>query len=791
MSWLTPVLNTKIRRELWQMRGQAFAIVLVIAGGVAVCVMSLVNYASLQTTRLAYYDEHQFADVFVSVKRAPRHLLPRVAAIPGVSRLSARVEAGAKLDVAGFDEPVTAQLVSLPPTGQPSVNRLYVRHGRLPVHGRSQEVAVIGSFADAHDLRPGDQFAAIINGRRQTLRIVGVVESPEFVYVIPPGGMLPDYRRYGVIWMGQEALAAAMDMTGAFNSLVLRTEPDAPVASVVEALDRLLAPYGSTGAFGRSDQFSHRFLSDELEQLRVMAIVFPFIFMTVAMFLLNVVIDRTISTQRDIIAVLKAFGYRNLQVGWHYTQLILTITVLGLLLGMAIGLWAGDGLSSMYMEYYRFPALLFQLDWRWLVLVAAATLLVACLGGIQAIRRAVVLPPAEAMRPEGPARFRPNPFERWFAPGWLSQPSRMIVRQLLRRPGRALFSVLGVGMATAIVLVGNFQFDSVSLMVHAQFSRVQQQDVTATLTDPINATALYGLTQQPGVRYVEGRRVVAARLIHGHRQWRTAISGLPAEARLQFVIDRDLRPVPIPANGLLLTDFLASELGVRPGDTLEVEILEGNRRVLSLPVAGMTSEFLGVGAYMKLEALNRALGEGPLVNQVLMNLEPDMAEAVYEDLRETPGVLGIAIRRAMLDGFYDTLARTFLTFTLFNSVLGGVIAFGVVYNTVRISLAEKGRELASLRVLGYTHAEIAHILLGEIAVVLLLGIPVGWLLGHGLAGGIVSLMQTELYRVPLIINGQTLALSGLVVVGSALLSGAMAWRRLRNLDLVAVLKTRE
>lgn len=784
-------LRTKLYRELWHLKGQVIAIALVIGGGVAVCLMSLVNYSSLTATRADYYAEHRFADVFVSLKRAPTHVLQQIAQIPGVYNVTARVEGAAKLDIAGFDEPVSARLISLAETGMPEVNRLFLRLGRLPESGRSNEVVVIGSFADAHGLVPGDTLSAIINGRRQQMTVVGVAESPEFVYIIPPGAMLPDYERYGVLWLPRKSLAAAMDMSGAFNSLVLQTEMDVPIAGIIDHLDRLLARYGGTGAFGRSEQFSHRFLNDELNQLKTMATVFPLIFMAVAMFLLNVVISRLINTQRDIIAVLKAFGYSNRQVGWHYSQMVLVIASVGLVLGAVAGLWLGRGLGKLYMEFYRFPSLLFSINPWWLVFLAAITLLVAWIGGWRAIRAAATLPPAEAMRPEGPGRFRIGIFERALGGLQFSQPSRMILRQLARRPTRTFLSATGVAMAAAIVMVGNFQFDSVSLMVHAQFARVQQQDISVSFVDPVNQAALYGLARQPGVLYAEGRRLVSARLINGHREWRTALTGIPDGARVQFVIDQNLNPVPLPPAGLLLTDFLAVELGVKPGDTLTIEVLEGERRKLEIPVAGITNEFLGVGAYMMLSALNRSLSDGPLINQALLNIEEERAPGLYRQLREMPGVLGIGIRQTMLDSFFDTLARNFLTFTLVNSILGGIIAFGVIYNTIRISLAEKGRELASLRVLGYTHNEVSHILLGELALLLILGVPLGWAIGHGLGELIVAAMQTELYRVPLMITYQTLGISAAVVVLSALASGFIAWWRLRGLDLVAVLKTRE
>lgn len=788
---LTSILHTKLRRELWQMRGPTLAIALVIAGGISVCLLSLVNYSSLTATRAQYYQEHQFADVFATLKRAPRHLLQQVEDIPGVTRLSGRVEGVAKLEIPGFSDPASARLLSLPPAGQPEVNRTYLRHGRLPHSDRSDEVAVIGSFADAHELQLGDRLGAIINGRRQPLTVVGIVESPEFVYVIPPGGMLPDYQRYGVAWMTEQALASAMDMRGAFNSLVLTVDPSIPVAGVIDRLDRLLAPYGGTGAYARDDQFSHRFLNDELNQLKTMAVAFPVIFMAVAMFLLNVVVTRLISTQRDIIAVLKAFGYSNRQIGWHYSQMVLTIAFTGLLIGTITGMWLGRALGGLYMEYYRFPELLFRISPWWILILSSLTLLVAWLGGWRAIRSAASLPPAEAMRPEGPARYRVTVPERMLSWIRFSQPSRMIVRQLAQRPARTVLSVTGIAMATAVVIVGNFQFSSVSLMVHTQFAQVQQQDLTVSLTDPLHQTIMYGMTRQPGVRYTEGRRVAAVELVNGHRQWRTALTGIPDDARLQFVVDEHLNKVPIPPAGLLLTDFLAEQLGVNAGDSIQVRILEGHRPVLNLRVAGVTSEFLGVGSYMNLGAMNRALKEGPVVNQVLMNLEPGQAGTVYQELRDTPRVMAINIRQVMLDSFFETLAKTFLTFTWVISMLGGIIAFGVIYNTVRISLAERGRDLASLRVLGYSHNEVAHILLAELAILLILGIPLGWAIGHGLASLVVTMMQTELYRVPLIITGRTLALAASVVIVSALITGFITWLRLRKLDLVAVLKTRE
>ncbi|MDP2852360.1 MAG: ABC transporter permease, partial [Gallionella sp.] len=316
-------LDRKLFRDLWHMRGQVLAIAAVIMGGVATLVMSLSTYDSLVTTRDRFYGEYRFADVFSSLKRAPDPVAERIAALPGVERLETRVRAGVKLEVAGFGDPITGLLLSLPDVGEAQLNGLYIKRGRTVQPWSTDEVILSDTFADAHRFQPGDKLAAIINGKRKQLTVVGVAVSPEYVYQIAPGSMFPDFKRYGVLWMGRSALAAAYDMEGAFNQVSLTLARDAREQDVIDQVDAILAPYGGTGAYARRDQFSNRFLSEELKQLQTMATVFPAIFLGVAAFLLNVVLSRLIALQREQIAILKAFGYRYGAIGAHYVKLVL------------------------------------------------------------------------------------------------------------------------------------------------------------------------------------------------------------------------------------------------------------------------------------------------------------------------------------------------------------------------------------------------------------------------------------------------------------------------------------
>lgn len=784
-------LQRKLWRELWAMRGQALAIVGVIVGGVAVCVMSLSTYQSLLQTRDAYYRDYGFADVLASLKRAPERYAQRLMEIPGVAAVDTRVVAGVNLQVPGFDEPITGKLVSVPDHGQPRLNRLHLVRGRMPDSRRDNEVLIGSSFADAHELQPGDSLVAILNGRYRKMRIVGIALAPEYIYQIAPGAFFPDYKRFGVLWMARKPLATAYDMDGAFNDVAVQLQAGSSVADVIDRLDALLNRYGGLGAYGREDQFSNKFLQGEFQQLRTMAFLFPVIFLGVAVFLLNVVLTRLINTQREIVAVLKAFGYSTAAVAWHYCQLVLLITGMGIVLGYVLGVYLGQGMTRVYADYYVFPVLLYEANPLMLAAIALLTTAAALLGTLRSLWRATALPPAEAMRPEPPVKYRPTLVERLGLQRLLSQASRMMLRHLERKPGKSALSILGIALATAVMMVGNFQEDAVQFMLHVQFKLAQQQDLDVSFTEPTEQKALYSLRSLPGVNYAEGQRNVAVRLRYEQRTYLTSVQGLPDDRHLQAVLDTDLEPVPLSDDGLMLTKRLAARLGARPGDQVQLEVLEGKRPVRSVTLTALSQQFLGLGAYMRLADLNTLLREGPVISNALLSIDKDRASDIYRRLRDMPRVAGINLRDTVIASFNESMERVMLIFTLVNSLLGGVITFGVVYNTVRINLAERSRELASLRVLGYTHAEVAYILFGELALMTLLAIPLGFAIGAALCAWMAASFGSDLYRIPLVLTPNTYALSALVVLLSTLLSSVVVWRKLRQLNLVEVLKTRE
>lgn len=785
-------LDQKLLRDLRHAWGPVTAVVLVLACGVATYVMSLSMLSSLVRSREAYYDRGRFAHVFAHLKRAPDPLAADLADVPGVAQVETRIVVHATLDVPGMPEPAVARLVSVPDRPGPTLNALYVRAGRAIEPGRGGEALVSEGFAAAHGLQPGDTVAAVINGRRQHLRIVGVALSPEYVYAIRAGDLLPDDRHFGVLWMARADLAAAYDMTGAFNDIALTLAPDASEPEVIRRLDRLTEQYGGLGAYGRADHPSHRFVENELNELRGMASVVPAIFLAVAAFLVNVVLSRLIATQREQIATLKAFGYTRGEVARHYLKFVLVIVALGALLGTLVGARLGVGLTALYGRFFHFPVLAFSLDPA-VVLEAVAISTAAAVAGVSlAVWRAVRLPPAEAMKPEAPAVYRATFAERIGLARLLPPSARMVLRHIERRPLKTALTTLGIALATGVVVLGSFSLDAIDHVLDVQYFVAQRQDLSVSFTEPCSTEALHGLESLPGVTRVEPTRAVAARLRSGPRSRRVGVLGVARDATLFRVLDVHARPVPLPPEGLVLSKKLGELLDVKPGDAVQVEVLEGERPVRSVLVAALVDDFAGTVAYMDLAAVNRLMGEGPVATGADLAADPRRHAALYAELKATPRVAGVTIKLDAVRTFRRTIAENLLTMRLFNVIFAAVIAFGVVYNSARIALAERGRELATLRVLGFTRAEVARLLLGELALLTLVAVPLGLLLGFGLADFVIRVAyDTELFRIPLVVSRWTFGFAAAITLAAALLSGLVVGRRVSQLDMVAVLKSRE
>jgi putative ABC transport system permease protein len=784
------LLRKKLARDLWAVRGQVLTIALVVASATGGFLGSVGTYQALERARDSFYAHSQFGDAFADLKRAPLSVLDLVAREPLVLDAQANVVAGSQLFLDNVTEPLIAQLVGVPASVGPRLNRLYVRRGRMIEPGSALEALVDEGFAAARHLQPGDRVTVLLNGKRRQLDIVGIGLSPE--YINPSvGGAFPDPKGVGVFWLDEQPLAAAFDLRDAFNHLTVIRAPGVSEPALLHRLDEILRPYGGRGAYGRADQLSHRIVSQEMNQQRVLGTVMPSLFVWVAAFLLNVVLGRQIATQREQIAALKALGFGNGSIVAHYLQFVAVVVGLGLALGVGVGLAFGHYMTTLYGTYFHFPLAEFRIEPALVGIAAAISLAAGAGGALLAIRRIVSLSPAEAMRPPAPPRYHMLLLERIGLAHWLATVSRMILRNLERRPARSLLTIAGVAASVGLIVSGTFWWDAVNYLVDTQFNAIERSDTVLTFVEPRGGRARFEVTRLPGVIQAEPYRTVPVQLRSAQHGYRTVIFGLEPQAELRRTLDERQRVVPLPREGMLLSSRLAERLGVRPGERIEVEALEGARVHRDVLVSGVVRDLFGLLAYMDRAALNRLMDEGDSISAFDLRVDAARLDALFAQVKLRPAVASLQIKRNSLASFRETSARNVLVFTSIFTIFAATIAVGVVYNSARISLAERSWELASLRVLGFSRAEVSAMLLGELAIEVAIGIALGLWFGRGLARVLTEMMRSETFRIPVIIAPQTYVFAAAAIVAAGVLSALIVRRRIDHLDLVAALKVQE
>jgi putative ABC transport system permease protein len=784
-------INKKLWRDLWHIRGQVLAIAFVIMSGLATYLMAAMTYHNLQLTRSLYYQQYHFADVFANLMRAPNALLKRIENIPGVNQVEGRVQGRATVDVPDFNEPVSALVVSIPDSGDIKLNQLYLQSGRLVNPWSNNEIVIAKSFADTQFLNLGDKIALTIKGKRELFKIVGIAYSPEYIYQVRIGGFIPDYKRYTTIWMGYHAFSRAYEMQDAFNNVTLSVTPSVDPRAVLEQVDHLLAPYGGTFSYLRKDQISNKILDMEIDQLKRLAIIFPTVFMSVSMFLLNVVVSRMVTLQHEQIATLRAFGFEKKTIFIHYIQMVTVITLIGLFLGTVLGIKLSRWLSHLYETLFQFPFLYTDLRFSDLALGIVLNTTVILIGTTYSVYKAAKVSPAEGMRAETPSGYRHGFWDYPKISHWFYEPTRMIFRNIFRHPIKAMLTVTGLTMCGAILMMGQSQTDCMKYMVQVQFRMQYRDDLAVNFTDPTSIKVLDELRSLPGVYDVQGYRWIFSELRNGPYSNRTPLTGVEPEGHIHTPMDQNLNVLTMPNSGVLMTDYLANMLHIKPGELLSVQVLEGKESFVQVPVVGLVKDYLGVNVYMPLDQANRLIGEGHAVSGAYLSVDKSQFDTVYALLKKRPRVSNVIIRNQEIINFLHVLAESLLGFTRINTLLAATIALGVIYNSGMIALSERSRELASLRILGFTKGEVAYILLGELSIYTLISLPLGLYFGTLLCEYLTHVVASELFRVPLVINNDTYAYSASVVIVSAIFSGLVLLWKLSHIDLVSLLKTRE
>jgi len=784
-------LDRKLLRDFRRLWAQALAIALVLACGVAVLIMSLGMSRALEDTRSTYYERNRFADVFAEARAMPNGLLAEIRAIPGVADAEGRIDATVILDLPGRSEAAVGRVLSLPEAGLPRLNVPILRFGRWPDPEAAGEVVVNAPFAEANGFRVGSRFEANLDGRLRELTVTGAALSPEFIYTIGPGALMPDNEGYGIIWMPRRAAEAAFGRTGAFDAAAIALISGADEEEVIAQVDRVLEPFAGTGAYARAEQTSNAFIDAEITQLRTLAYILPPVFLGVTIFLVNMVIGRIVALERSEIGLLKALGYRSTDICVHYLLLAGLIALTGVAVGMGVGAWLAIAMARQYAHFFDFPYLVFNVAWNTHLAAALIGFGAALAGAARAALAAARLAPAVAMAPPAPPRYRKTLLDGLLAALRLSQPTMMILRSLMRAPMRAGLTTLGMGLAVSVLVAANFVSDSLDAIIDHAFFQTYRQDAMLLFGQDVPASALEEVRALPGVLQVEGQRFRPATLASGPVSERVAIEARPPGADLARIVDGSGRALDAPPGGMLLSQSLADSLRLAPGDTVTVTFASGRRESVELPVTGTVELYFGLGAWMDAAYLDALLREGPRISVANITLDESRTEAFHAAIKEIPNLAGTVMLTENRRSFQETISANVLVVAAIYAGLGIMVTVGVAYNGARVQLSERARELASLRILGFSRGEVSYILVGETLLLALLAQPLGWAIGYLVADLMVRSFSSDLYRLPLVLEASTYAYASFVVLGAALASALLVRRRLDRLDLVAVMKTRE
>lgn len=789
---MTPApLDRKLLRDLWRLKWQVLAIAMLAGCGVAVAVMSLSAQRALSEAQEAFYAQSRFGDVFAQAKRIPVSRVRDLGHLDGVTAVDARIVEAGLMDVPGLARPANARLISLPEEDRRALNRVGVTRGRLPDPQRTDEVVALKTFMEAAGVKLGDRLTAVINGRAFTFTIVGEALSPEFVYVPAPESFMPDDAHQAVFWAPRAVVERVSAMSGTVNSVSLRLAPGASVPATLAAVDRLLAPYGGRAAYARADQPSHAFLAAELKELSTSATILPPIFLAVAAALVHLTVSRLVEAEREQIGLLKAFGYRDTEAATPYLRLAAAIGLTGALLGGLGGGALAAAVVEQYREYFRFPLLEARFHWGAFAAASAVAVGATLAGSFAAVRRAAALSPAIAMQPLRPAAYRPGPLDRIVRGPSVDQATRIILRNLERFPLRAALATVGLGASLSLLVGTQFLFDSLDKVVDQAYYRAQRWSVSVGFAEARGVAAMSEVARMPGTFAVEPVRIVGVRLKAGGREELTRIVGLEPDARLQRPLDGLDQPIPFRGRGLIVSEALAARLGLAAGDVVRAELLEGAAPAADLTVTALARDYSGLAAYMPRRELNRIMQEGDVASGAQLLVAADARPAFYRAVARAPQIAGASSRDDTVASWRQAMAEAFRVTIGFYVAFAGAIAFGVAYNTSRIALSERARDLATLRVLGFSQGDCAYILVGELAILALVATPIGALGGHALAQGLIAAYSRDELRLPAVISARSYGVSIAAYLTAVALAAVPVGRRIWGFDLVAVLKTRD
>ncbi len=786
------MLWRKLLRDLKDNKAAYIACVVVIGIGLMVFTFSAIVLENLQAAKDDFYRDYNFADGFIRVRGIPDAEINRIKQIEGVAYLEGRLVKDVRVLLPGKDESIFLRLVSTVPGEREGLNRVQMLKGEEP-DGRSRDLVVAPDFFAANELNLGDILPVIAAGHIYDLRISGVGQSPEFVYALRTAqDIYPNPETFGIAHVPLSVMRSIFQEGESYNDLVFSLNPGYSYEDVEARMKPRLERYGLESMYPKKDQVSEVILNQELDQMRGMVTTLPVLFLFVAAVILYILIKRMVEQQRGQIGTLKAFGYTNREILVHYISYAVIIGIAGGILGGLSGIWISFPLTELYKEFFSLPGLESHFSLKYMladILMATSFSLVA---GYFAGTDILKLQPAEAMRPPTP----PEGGKTWLEQQqlyWncLNIQGKMATRNIFRNKARAFFTMLGITFAFAMIAT-TWYFQAITeVMITDQFVKVQTHSAKVVFSSPQAKDAVVReIGRFPGVNRVEPVLEVPALLRHNWHEKGSVIMGLSQDSQMYNILTDSGEKLHPPSNGVLLSSRLAELLEVKQGDFIEIDSFYNGGKAVNVEVVDVVPQYLGVNAFMEIDALSALLKQSKMATSVLVDLEQDSLSALKDKYQDSERIAVVEDRGAMLATFNELMeSYGYMIYVL--AIFALITGFAVVYNSSIVSLSERQRELASLRVLGMSPGEVLQILTFEqwfISIfAMITGIPLTILLIKGMADS----MNNDMFSIPFIVEFFPFIMA---ILGTAFFVVIAQWtinKKIHKLSMVEVLKERD
>lgn len=772
------------------------AIVAIIAVGTACFSGMLGTFYNLDDAKASYYSRCRMADFWINLKKAPDSAVEQLNDIQGISEIRSRIVFPVVVDLENVVKPLSGQIISMPESMDPVINGFVMKRGSYFSRDRNDEVIVSEKFAKARNIVPGSFIHLVMNGEKKKMLVTGTAISSEFIYLTPPGSIVPDNEGYGIFWAKRKYIEDRFGFHGACNSIVGLLTPEAKVnpGMTMERIRRKLNRYGVFSETLLKNQYSNLSLHSEMSGLKMQATVLPIIFMGVAALILNVVMLRMAEQQRTVIGTLKALGLNNRTILTHFFKFGLVVGLCGGAAGCVLGYFIASGMVVMYQQFFSFPHLVNQLYPGLMLFGVLISVAFAVGGSLRGVRAVIALSPAEAMHPSPPATMGKIMLERWDA-FWsrLNFRQQMVFRGIFRNKGRSIIGICAAMFGGAILFLAMGLFDSFQYMLIFEYDKVLRSDFIISFRDETAYDAVYAAARLPGISRAEAQLSVPCHLSNGNHNKKMAITGIKPDAKLTIPRDNNGNPVPVPETGLLINRRLAQELHVKPGDTLTMVPIKGIKTPHSLKIAGIVETTFGLVAYADFSYLNRLIDQSAALSSIQLNGRPNQAQrtALYRQVKRYPKLSSLSEISEMKKKMSEEFIQSMAFFTGVMIFFAGIIFFGSILNSSLIAISERQREIATFRVLGYQTSEVGQIFFWENLIINMIGAFCGLPLGYFMLYGMAEQYQNDMYSMPCAVTPATWILTPVLALCFIIGAYVVIRRVLGKLDWPEALKMKE